>query len=173
MVGDRIGLEAAFSCVSLADRRQDYLAFLEEHDFRSPLLRWYVDYACRDDFGCRAADVSAWAGLHYFASRGGDESALVTWPEGNGWLAARLRERLAPRIRTATLVFRVGADGTLDAYAADEDRSVRIRAGSCPISVKTVATVSTRTVGPQTKVQGPISGGQATSANIARSIRRR
>jgi phytoene dehydrogenase-like protein len=102
--------------------------FLEERGFRSPLLRWYVDYACRDDFGCRAADVSAWAGIHYFASRGGDESAIVTWPEGNGWLAARLRERLAARIRTDMLVFRVAGDGTVDAYDARDDRSVRIRA---------------------------------------------
>jgi hypothetical protein len=103
-------------------------SFLEERGYRSPLLRWYVDYACRDDFGCRAADVSAWAGIHYFASRGGDDSAIVTWPEGNGWLAARLRERLAARIRTHALVFRVAEDGTVDAYDARDARSVRIRA---------------------------------------------
>ena len=34
-------------------------------------LRWYLDYCCRDDYGAGAAQVSAWAGLHYFASRHG------------------------------------------------------------------------------------------------------
>ena len=34
----------------------------------SPWLRWIVDYACRDDYGARAATSSAWAGIHYFAA---------------------------------------------------------------------------------------------------------
>ena len=37
----------------------------------TPALRWYLDYCCRDDYGAGAAQVSAWAGLHYFASRHG------------------------------------------------------------------------------------------------------
>ena len=37
----------------------------------TPHLRWYLDYCCRDDYGAGAAQVSAWAGLHYFASRHG------------------------------------------------------------------------------------------------------
>ena len=37
----------------------------------APALRWYLDYCCRDDYGAGAAQVSAWAGLHYFASRHG------------------------------------------------------------------------------------------------------
>ena len=35
----------------------------------SPAMRWYADYACRDDYGALARDTSAWAGVHYFASR--------------------------------------------------------------------------------------------------------
>jgi len=31
----------------------------------------YLDYCCRDDYGAGLSDVSAWAGVHYFASRHG------------------------------------------------------------------------------------------------------
>lgn len=67
--------------------------WLEENGFRSPRLRWYVDYACRDDFGATAADVSAWAGIFYFAARneGPARSAgYLSWPEGNGRLISHL-----------------------------------------------------------------------------------
>jgi monoamine oxidase len=79
-------------------------------------LRWYLDYCCRDDFGAGAGTVSAWAGLHYFASRHGfhapgDESAerepVLTWPEGNGWLSARIAEPLRDRIHLGRVVLRV------------------------------------------------------------------
>lgn len=122
------------------DRRsiRDYLL---DEGFRSQRLHWYVDYACRDDFGCRASAVSAWAGLHYFASRGGDEdedAGLVTWPEGNGWLIARLRERLAERIDTGVLVHRIEADSRevrIDAFRPAEQRTERIVAEACVLAV--------------------------------------
>lgn len=71
-------------------------------------LLWYLDYSCRDDFGAGLGRVSAWAGIHYFASRHGfhaprlqleqdsaDEGEQVlTWPQGNGWLAQQLVTRL-------------------------------------------------------------------------------
>ncbi len=81
-------------------------AWLDGRGLKSPALRWYLDYCCRDDYGAGAAQVSAWAGLHYFASRHGfrppgddglkrtdndnNADALLTWPEGNAWLADRL-----------------------------------------------------------------------------------
>ena len=76
----------------------------------APALRWYLDYCCRDDYGAGSAEVSAWAGLHYFASRHGfrapgDERApsdggegVLTWPEGNAWLAERLAAPLGERL---------------------------------------------------------------------------
>lgn len=86
-------------------------------------LRWYLDYCCRDDYGAGAGRVSAWAGIHYFASRHGfhapgeaaDEAreSVLTWPEGNGWITQRLAEPLhssAPgggQLRTATSVLRI------------------------------------------------------------------
>lgn len=64
-------------------------------------LRWYVDYACRDDYGCSYEQTSAWAGIHYFAARPEEDEDILTWPEGNGWIVARLLERLRPWVRTA------------------------------------------------------------------------
>jgi glycine/D-amino acid oxidase-like deaminating enzyme len=109
--------------------------FLESRGWLSPSLHWYVNYACRDDFGCSYADASAWAGLHYFASRDVEESTVLTWPEGNGWIVKRLREKLAARIRTRSLVFRVG-DRHVDYYDVAEQVSTRLRADriilACP-----------------------------------------
>jgi hypothetical protein len=70
-----------------------------------------VDYACRDDYGALSTDVSAWAGVHYFASRGGDDGGPLTWPEGNGWIVRQLLARLGARVRTSMMVRRVTRDG--------------------------------------------------------------
>jgi hypothetical protein len=37
--------------------------WLTRERFTSARLRWLVDYACRDDFGARPAQTSAWAGI--------------------------------------------------------------------------------------------------------------
>ena len=78
-------------------------AWLDHNQLASPPLRWYLDYCCRDDYGAGLASVSAWAGIHYFASRHGfhapgeqpspeREAGVLTWPQGNGWLTQRLAE---------------------------------------------------------------------------------
>lgn len=75
-------------------------AWLRRHQLDAPTLRWYVNYCCRDDYGATARDVSAWAGLHYFAARPADDAPPLTWPEGNGWIARRLAQRCASQLRT-------------------------------------------------------------------------
>lgn len=91
-------------------------AWLDHEGLTAPALRWYLDYCCRDDYGAASAQVSAWAGLHYFASRhgfhapGGDETereGVLTWPEGNAWLAARLAAGLGEQLHRGVLVTRV------------------------------------------------------------------
>jgi monoamine oxidase len=76
--------------------------------------------------------VSAWAGLHYFASRHGfrapgdeareiGESGVLTWPEGNAWLVERLAAPLGERLHAARVVVAVeeGRDAvTVDAWNA-------------------------------------------------------
>jgi hypothetical protein len=94
-------------------RQLDQLSFadyLTREGFTAPALRWYLDYACRDDYGALAAQVSAWAGLHYFASRkgrahnatGGD---VLTWPEGNHFLTEHLRRQASAPLHTQTLAY--------------------------------------------------------------------
>ena len=51
-----------------------FVAYLNQNGLTDPHLRWYLDYCCRDDYGAGIATVSAWAGIHYFASRHGSSS---------------------------------------------------------------------------------------------------
>ncbi len=79
-------------------------AWLDREGFRSRPVRWYADYAVRDDYGTSAAEASAWAGLHYFVAREPEEKGPLTWPEGNGWIVERLLERVGKRVRTGAVV---------------------------------------------------------------------
>ncbi len=98
-------------------------AWLAQEGLRSGALRWYVDYACRDDFGTRARDTSAWAMLHYFAAREGaseaDDAGPLTWPEGNGRLVTHLLSRVGDHVVTSAPVARVERAG----------RGMRVHAG--------------------------------------------
>ena len=109
--------------------------WMDREGFRAAPLRRYVNYCCRDDFGTGLTQVSAWAGIHYFAARSGvaanaPSHSVLTWPEGNGWLAARLREQVTPaQIRTRHAVFGIrphdhGAE--IDVFDATLGRSLRI-----------------------------------------------
>ena len=68
--------------------------WLDQRGFSSPRLRWWVDYACRDDYGLRLEQTSAWAGIYYYCARvlevGGDARPFITWPEGNGRLVRHM-----------------------------------------------------------------------------------
>lgn len=96
---------------------QTFAQWLDAQRFDDPRLRWYLDYCCRDDYGAGISTVSAWAGLHYFASRhgfrvsgsdpDGENDAVLTWPEGNAWLVRRLAAPLGERLRAGHLVLRV------------------------------------------------------------------
>jgi glycine/D-amino acid oxidase-like deaminating enzyme len=95
-------------------------AWLDAEGLDSPWLRWQVNYACRDDYGALAADTSAWAGIHYFAAREADERGPVTWPEGNGWITARLMERVGRFVRPNQMVTRVTRQARVWEVAAED-----------------------------------------------------
>ena len=80
--------------------------WLNERGFNSPRLRWWVDYACRDDYGMTLDQTSAWAGLFYFCSRVNkpeiESQPLITWPEGNGRLVSHLFDTARSRIQLGT-----------------------------------------------------------------------
>jgi hypothetical protein len=86
--------------------------WLQSQRMDSRLLKWYMNYCCRDDYGALASDTSAWAGIHYFASREPDERGPITWPEGNGWIVKRLLERVGVFVRTDQMVHRVAKRGS-------------------------------------------------------------
>ncbi|MGI4738693.1 MAG: FAD-dependent oxidoreductase [Janthinobacterium lividum] len=111
---DLFCLPLAASSTDAATRALDHetmAAWLGRHGYHSEYLRWYLDYSYRDDFGVPAAQLSAWAGLHYFAARKGHAhnapaDAVLTWPQGNHFLAEALRTQGGTgKIRTNTLVF--------------------------------------------------------------------
>lgn len=83
----------------------DKLSFadwLKQNGFTSERLIWYCDYACRDDYGLKLEQTSAWAGLFYFCSRvrkSGDESQpFITFPEGNGRFVNHLAKASAENL---------------------------------------------------------------------------
>ena len=88
--------------------------YFDRAGWASPRLRWYVDYCCRDDYGCTLDTTSAWAGWHYFCSRPA-EVEYLTWPEGNGRIVRHLVDRLGGRVRTGMLVYRVRLSGDVPA----------------------------------------------------------
>ncbi len=117
----------------LALDRISFGRWLEEQGFTAPTLRWLADYACRDDYGLRADQTSAWAGLHYFACRNGQAAnaagdSVLTAPDGNGWLVRGLARRAAGRIATGALVWRVREgrhEVEIDCWLPAENRSCR------------------------------------------------
>ena len=106
------GTDVAHSTDRFEEDRLSMAAWLDREGLDSPWLRWQVDYACRDDYGALSSETSAWAGLYYFAARDTDEPDPLTWPEGNGWIARRLIDRVGDRLRAGSVVFRIQRDGS-------------------------------------------------------------
>ncbi|MBX3622571.1 MAG: FAD-dependent oxidoreductase [Rhizobacter sp.] len=115
-----------------------FTQWLADHGFTAGPLLHYLDYCCRDDYGAGAAQVSAWAGLHYFASRHGfrapgmddapDRDAVLTWPQGNAWLTERLAAPLRERMHTGRVALRVEEgrhEVAVDVWDARAQRSER------------------------------------------------
>lgn len=135
-------------------------AWLNTQGLTDAHLRWYLGYCCRDDYGAGIAQVSAWAGLHYFASRhgfqapgqapqGDSDAGLLTWPEGNGWLTRRLAAPLGERLFTGRLVVAItpGKHGvTVDAVNTATQALERWQAERCVVALP--AFVAARVVRP-------------------------
>lgn len=128
----------------LALDRFSMAQWLDAQGWRSPVLRAHVRYACRDDYGTEPEHVSAWAGIHYFAGRRGvaanvDGDAVLTWPEGNGHLAARMAARLGSRLVPASIVHRIatGRDGgvEIDSYDPFTRKTTRLSADAAILAL--------------------------------------
>jgi len=128
--------------------------WLDSEGFSDVQLRWYLDYCCRDDYGAGIEHVSAWAGIHYFASRHGfhapgdpsgsanevnpERDGVLTWPEGNGWLTKQLAAPLGERLRTGQVVTRIAevrGGVEVDAWDAASKSLVRWQAERCIVAL--------------------------------------
>ena len=92
--------------------RQSFAQWLDALDVTDPLLRWYFDYCCRDEYGVDASLTSAWAGVHYFCvqrgqARHAEPGTLLTWPQGLGFIAQGLQARLMPAQRLPGVAWQV------------------------------------------------------------------
>jgi phytoene dehydrogenase-like protein len=90
----------------------DYLDGLGLTSWR---LRWAIDYACRDDYGCTLSQCSAFAALHHYLCRGLEdrrERFILSWPEGNAHLVERMAEaaELGERLHRDTVVHAIDPD---------------------------------------------------------------
>ncbi|AKJ31556.1 FAD-dependent oxidoreductase [Caldimonas brevitalea] len=145
-----------------AHARLDALTFdqwLRPHGLDDVRLRWYLDYCCRDDYGAGADVVSAWAGLHYFASRHGfhapgDEASerepVFTWPEGNAWIVERLAAPLASRLHPGRTVLHVEAGRhDVSVLAWDETRQQLEAWQAGHVVLATPLFVAARLLGPR------------------------
>jgi monoamine oxidase len=131
----------------LALDAQTFAAWLAARGLSDPQLLWYLDYCCRDDYGVGPAQVSAWAGLHYFAARHGfqppgtgavEREAVLTWPEGNAWLAGALARPLGDRVRGGQVVLRVAEQRhgvEVDAFDSARRQRVRWQADRCIVAL--------------------------------------
>ena len=138
------------------------IAYLDQNGLTDPRLRWYLDYCCRDDYGAGIATVSAWAGMHYFASRHGfaapsghgsatgdagdaaesnatgEREGVLTWPEGNAWLTRRLAAPLKERLHSGWVVVRIAAvkhGVEVDAFNPATQTLQRWLAGRCIVAL--------------------------------------
>lgn len=85
--------------------------WLTQNGLTSERLRWYCDYACRDDYGLKVDQTSAWAGLFYFCSRvrksGVESQPFLTVPEGNGQFVNHFLTKVGDKVRRSQMVVSV------------------------------------------------------------------
>lgn len=89
-----------------------FSVYLQQNGFNSAYLLWYLNYSSKDDYGQPIDNISAWAGLHYFAARKGkaanaESNAVLTWPEGNGWLMIKLAAEVEDHITSGLMVYKI------------------------------------------------------------------
>ena len=81
------------------------LDYLRSIGVRSKLVEWYVNNRTMDEYGCRVEDVSAWAGIQFWAQSNSSfldfeppatpAPTLLSWPEGNAFLAKGLAKHIS------------------------------------------------------------------------------
>jgi glycine/D-amino acid oxidase-like deaminating enzyme len=133
----------------IAQTAMPFVAYLDAQGLDDAYLRWYLDYCCRDDYGAGIAQVSAWAGIHYFAARHGftapgqepavqHDGGVLTWPQGNAYLTHALAQPLGERLHAGRVVLRIteAARGvTVDALNVRTQAVERWQAQRCIVAL--------------------------------------
>ena len=122
---------------------QDFASWVTAQGWQSPVLLAHLRYCCRDDYGTEPAQVSAWAGVHYFASRRGwaaPEAAdnVLTWPEGNAHLTRAMAAAFPEKIHSGRIAFRISRSGggvTIDSFDVASNTSIRTTARAAIIAM--------------------------------------
>jgi hypothetical protein len=96
--------------------KTSFADWLGQNGFTSERLLWYCDYATRDDYGLKADQASAWAGLFYFCSRvrrpGVESQPFITFPEGNGRFVDHLTSVAAEHVQPSTMAVSIEPGST-------------------------------------------------------------
>jgi glycine/D-amino acid oxidase-like deaminating enzyme len=114
--------------------RVSMATYLDRLGLHGQRLRWTIDYACRDDYGCMLEQTSAFAALHHFLARGLEDEVdrfLLTWPQGNAWLVDGMASaaELEGRVHLATAAQAIDpASGTVRAWDVAASRALELRA---------------------------------------------
>jgi predicted NAD/FAD-dependent oxidoreductase len=114
--------------------------WMKEQGYESTALLWYINYCCRDDYGTRADETSAWAAIHYFTGRksqaaNAESDAVLTWPEGNNFLVNCLLSKIPlEKINLNAVVFHLDVqENQIEVfyYSILENKSIRVVAKNC------------------------------------------
>ena len=111
--------------------RISFAKWLRQNNFTSERLLWFCDYACRDDYGLKPEQTSAWAGLFYFCSRvrgvGQESQPFITFPEGNGRFVKHLYESAKDKIRKSHAVVSIvpGEKSGVDVICLADGKELR------------------------------------------------
>ena len=167
-------LPLALSSADPRFRALDALPFarwLDDQGYTAPTLRAYLRYGCRDDYGTEPEQISAWAGIHYFAGRRGwaargDGDRELTWPEGNDRLARTMAQRIEAGIRGGQSLAGLDRDGagvlaTVHDHRRNTTRRVRARA-----AVLAIPHFVARRVAPAFTARGAFSYAPWVVANV-------
>ena len=105
--------------------KQTFAQWLAAQGYTSPDLLAHLDYCCRDDYGQGIAQVSAFAGLHYFAARGNENAAVLTWSDGLNHIAEKIRQHIGLQEKnklpeSGDLLFRQPENWSATAWQIDE-----------------------------------------------------
>lgn len=92
-----------------------FFQFIDKYLVHDPSLITGIDYQMIDDYGSNCSNVSALAGIHYYACRdyyGKNKPELFSPPEGNYYFIKKLMSNInGNRLKASSIVFNIEKNG--------------------------------------------------------------